>query len=73
MHIKVIMGSFRRILFDLSFEQVLMYVLDVVALGQQVAFRHPHVTYDVLSGQREDFVRVAFHSGVLMTAANQFF
>ena len=50
-----------------------MYVLDIVALGQQVALGHPHVTYDVLSGQRKDFVVIALCNSVSMTAANQFF
>ena len=67
------MRSFGRIWLDLTLEQVLVYVLDVVALGQQVALRHSHVTYDVLSGQRKDFVGIAVRGGVLMTAANQFF
>ena len=72
LHIEVIMGSVRLIWLNLSFEQVLVYVLDVVALGQQVALRHPHVTYDVLSGQREDFVGIAVGSGVSLASANQF-
>ena len=70
MHTKVIMGSLRL---DLPLEQVLVYVLDVVALGQQVALRHPHVAYDVLGGQRKDFVVIALYNRVFMAVTNQFF
>ena len=68
MHIKVIKYFFWLIWLDLTLEQVLVYVLNVVSLGQQVALRHPHVANDVLSGQREDFVGIAVGSGVSLAA-----
>ena len=71
LHTKVIRYFLLLTWLDLTLEQVLVNVLNVVSLGQQVALRHPHVAYDVLSGQREDLVGIAQHSGVSLAATHQ--
>ena len=69
MPVEVIMSS--RWL-NLPLEQVRVDVLDVVALGQLAPLGHPHVTDDVLSGQREDFIAIALLDRVFRAAVYLF-